>query len=583
MTAMIDRQWPEQAAQVNSFVSRFDNESYRQLAYHAALPLVLTPELVHYLRKEFLLEENVPWEAEADLLLSDLCSQVGYELYTMDTQVREYLLEKMRVSPLGLQRMQEVAQVLISYVSFLSRAAPQVRQRELEAQRWAAMTYMGDDSCQQVAQEIAERLLQVGGLSEEDVGEQSIRSELARLTRITKELAPQLESAPMLVEYAQVVQQVLRNPEAVNPLDVNRSFSVGDVELKVSSRLLPGGIESLVLSEYPPLETLPFDMGELIQQTEQEVDWPPLEVRTVQVVTLEPKLDIAQSQGASQSQTLGELTRFWFSFDVGKVTLDAKTEQWVVTREPVEAEEYRESLGDEFLPLYMVSIPGGSFIMGSPENESGRRSAEAPQHRVTVDSFYMSKYPITQAQWRFVASLPQVNRELDADPSSFKGDNLPAEQVSWYEAVEFCDRISVHTNRPYGLPTEAEWEYACRANTTTPYHFGEKLIPEVANFNGKATTPIDQFDVANAFGLYDMHGNVFEWCQDHWHENYENAPIDGSAWLTDNDKARRVIRGGSWIYIPENCRSACRNYITPEYRSYNIGFRVVSAPPRILL
>ncbi|NEO21280.1 MAG: formylglycine-generating enzyme family protein, partial [Moorea sp. SIO4A5] len=126
----------------------------------------------------------------------------------------------------------------------------------------------------------------------------------------------------------------------------------------------------------------------------------------------------------------------------------------------------------------MVAIPEGSFIMGSPETEEGHTNDESPQHRVTVTSFFMGKYPVTQAQWQAVAALPQVNRELEPDPSHFKGKNRPVEQVSWYDAVEFCERLSQYTKRPYRLPSEAEWEYACRAGTTTPFHFGETITTD---------------------------------------------------------------------------------------------------------
>ncbi len=158
--------WHEQAEQVDRFVQRFGNPAYRQLAYYGALPLVLTPELVHYLRIEFLRADDVPWEAEVDLLLSDLCSPVGYELYTMDTRVRAYLLAQMQDDPIWQQRMAEVAQVLISYVNYLSRTDPKRRQKELDAQRLAAMTYLGDEASRQAAAEIADRLNQLGTLAE---------------------------------------------------------------------------------------------------------------------------------------------------------------------------------------------------------------------------------------------------------------------------------------------------------------------------------------------------------------------------------------------------------------------------------
>ena len=122
--------------------------------------------------------------------------------------------------------------------------------------------------------------------------------------------------------------------------------------------------------------------------------------------------------------------------------------------------------------------------MGSPEDERERYSNESPQHEVTVKSFFMGKYPVTQAQWKVVAALPQVNRKLNPDPSIFKGNDRPVETVSWYYAVEFCDRLSKLTGKSYRLPSEAEWEYACRAGTTTPFHFGKIITTDLANYNG---------------------------------------------------------------------------------------------------
>jgi formylglycine-generating enzyme required for sulfatase activity len=210
---------------------------------------------------------------------------------------------------------------------------------------------------------------------------------------------------------------------------------------------------------------------------------------------------------------------------------------------------------------------------------------------------------VTQAQWKIVASLPQVNSDLKPAPSYFKGDNRPVESVSWYDAVEFCQRLSQHTHRTYRLPTEAEWEYACRAGTTTPFHFGETITTDLANYDGtddkdgrwsgsygrgpkgehsEETTAVDHFEIANAFGLCDMHGNVWEWCLDHWHDNYEDAPNDGSAWLTDDEDALHVHRGGSWDNSPRSCRSASRISFYPAHAYYSFGFRVVCEFPRIL-
>ena len=261
---------------------------------------------------------------------------------------------------------------------------------------------------------------------------------------------------------------------------------------------------------------------------------------------------------------------------------------------------FTEPLGQQ-INLQMALISGGSFEMGSPADELDRRESEDPQHTVTVPTFFMGRTPITQAQWRQAAAFPAVGQSLTLNPSRFKGDNLPVEQVSWHNAVEFCLRLSQRTGRDYRLPSEAEWEYACRAGSKTPFHFGETIDAALANYNAKSeaagkygrgklgeyrqtTTPVDLFS-PNLFGLYDMHGNVWEWCQDHWHDSYKDAPIDGSAWLNPKAKedAHRILRGGSWLYNPQDCRSAFRNHYAPGSRRDSIGFRVVCAAPRILL
>ena len=272
------------------------------------------------------------------------------------------------------------------------------------------------------------------------------------------------------------------------------------------------------------------------------------------------------------------------SFDFEVVIVDASG--FEVKRDKSFAEYFTENLGNG-VTLDMVAIPRGQFLMGSPEGEG--RSNEKPQHPVNVPSFFMGKYQVTQKQWRAIANLPLVDRDLKANPSKFKGDNRPVECVSWYSAVEFCARLSRKTGREYRLPSEAEWEYASRAGTTTPFHFGETITREVVNckrnlamaligiFAGE-TTEVGSFKVANAFGLYDMHGNVWEWCADAWHVNYSGAPNDGRAWRKSGNDNRSPLRGGSWSYDPYVCRSAFRGLNLSAGRAdgnSNIGFRVV--------
>ena len=241
--------------------------------------------------------------------------------------------------------------------------------------------------------------------------------------------------------------------------------------------------------------------------------------------------------------------------------------------------------------LEMLWVRGGEFVMGAPQKElESEEDSGHPQHLVRVPEFYLGKFPITQAQWRAVALLPQVERALEPEPSRFDGEELPVEQVSWDDAVEFCTRLSRKTGKIYRLPAEAEWEYACRAGTKTPFYFGKTIAPDQANYNGRnayaggpqgewrqRTTNVNSFP-ANAFGLHDMHGNVWEWCADDWHDNYEGAPVDGNAWLVSGsdrgENALKVIRGGSWYLDPYYCRSACRDLNRCGDRLYTLGFRV---------
>ena len=256
-------------------------------------------------------------------------------------------------------------------------------------------------------------------------------------------------------------------------------------------------------------------------------------------------------------------------------------------RIPKQAQYFTENLGNG-VTLDMVYIPDGTFMMGSPEGEGDNR--EKPQHQVTVPAFFMAKYPVTQAQWKAIASRTdlKVKQELNTEPARFKGNSFPVEHVNWYDTEEFCARLSFLTGKEYKLPSEAEWEYACRAGTNTPFYCGETITTDLANYDGsytyadgpkgeyrEKTTLVGQFP-PNAFGLYDMHGNVSEWCADTWHESYQDAPTDGSAWLEYGDDNHSPLRGGSWFYIPYLCRSAYRiNYFRRSVNLDLVGFRVV--------
>ncbi|MEH2239823.1 bifunctional serine/threonine-protein kinase/formylglycine-generating enzyme family protein [Nostoc sp.] len=253
--------------------------------------------------------------------------------------------------------------------------------------------------------------------------------------------------------------------------------------------------------------------------------------------------------------------------------------------------DFIENLGNG-ITLEMVQIPGGTFMMGSPEGEAERYQDESPQHQVTVPGFFMGKSQVTQAQYQAImGSNSNIFQKIignNNNPSNFKGDKRPVEQVTWDEAVEFCKKLSQKTGRKYRLPSEAEWEYACRAGTKTPFYFGETITTDLVNYNGnypygsapkgeyrQQTTDVGKFP-PNSFGLYDMHGNVWEWCQDVYNDTYQSAPKDGSAWLTGKDNDMRLLRGGSWFYFARYCRSANRDRNARTGRVKIVGFRVVA-------
>jgi formylglycine-generating enzyme required for sulfatase activity len=303
-------------------------------------------------------------------------------------------------------------------------------------------------------------------------------------------------------------------------------------------------------------------------------------------------------------QGVAGLTLRTFEFDVATVNSSGA----VVQARKGRARYYTEDLGGG-VTLEMVEVPEGTFMMGTSYQEAeqvvgeyqrhlgddtkhfGERYVpqQIPRHEVRVPTFYIGKFEVTQAQWRRVATLPKLRRDLASDPSFFRGDDLPAETISWEDAVEFCDRLSKKTGRSYRLPSEDEWEYACRAGTTTQFHYGETITAELVNYDGlypygsapkglnrERTVKVGSLGTANLFGLYDMHGNVSEWCMDPWHENYNSAPSDGRVWEFQGDKSLRVLRGCSWLNIPCYCRSANRSPYWFTRTSNDTGFRVVA-------
>ncbi len=501
----------------------------RELAKRAAFPLSLSPNLLYYLRQHQDKNNQATWYAIADILLSSLVRKIDRELYEMSPDVRKLLLEK-----LTPEELKSLAYQLQTYIQeqigdYCSQSV------YWQNQQWLALAYLKpSQAVNEIKQVLAEAI------------KNNNRVRLVRLTALLENISAALADYEPLLLLNKTIAAYSRG-------DLN---DVGNV-----------------------LQLSPEDEGTLQKHLIDEV---------AAIVPYDENL---------------------FLFTAETVLVNRKGQ--VIERKPVKAYFYDENLPEvgnqkeaQNYRLTMVAIPGGTFLMGSPPNEKDSFEDERPQHEVTVSNFFMGKYPITQAQWRVVASRKdlKVEKDLDPDPSRFKDRggsstrrDRPVEQVNWYDAVEFCARLSKLTGREYRLPSEAEWEYACRAGTTTAFHFGETITGELANYDAsktyadepkgeyrKETTPVGQFP-PNAFGLYDMHGNVWEWCADTWHDNYEGAPRDGSAWIENGDDNRSPLRGGSWFSVPISCRSAYRNsYGYRRDLNNNGGFRVVCGAGRTL-
>ncbi len=253
----------------------------------------------------------------------------------------------------------------------------------------------------------------------------------------------------------------------------------------------------------------------------------------------------------------------------------------IIDRPQSRSNVFQEELGNGVF-LTMVQIPSGTFMMGSPEREEGQELNEQPQHSVNISEFYLGQTLVTQAQWAEIFSDKSVGSRGESQ--------LPVSDISWLDAIEFCELLSTKTGRTYRLPSESEWEYACRATTTNPFAYGDTILPSIVNYDG--TTPYGKAPVGvsqgkttvvanfppNLFGLYDMHGNLWEWCLDEWFDNYQGAPADGSArgdLETRDEQKPRVVRGGSWFSYAQRCRAASRSSLFPSFRHTHYGFRVV--------
>ncbi|MEM9927154.1 MAG: SUMF1/EgtB/PvdO family nonheme iron enzyme [Cyanobacteria bacterium P01_D01_bin.50] len=579
---------------IRVFAQRY-GEKALFLAYHAAFPLTITSDLLYCLRENFV--PDCSWYTVADVLLSGLCQPAGYDLYEMEGKTRNRLLSRL-CNEFGEQRLKELANFMSQYL--VNRLQVEENDRALilgERPNWTALAYFGDG--EQAINAIKEELQRLTNSADADE-----RIKWAALVENYADLLAEKGFEPLLFKWAQdtVDNQPIQDDEETEIAEL-MGIELQPFEYEVAVIVTDDDSEEELKSF--EFETVTVNaQGEVVKRELKQAFY---FIEYLGEVEKNPKND--DFSNYEKLKALLEerkviLNRFKLTKSIAeRAILQDKLEEINSQISQVEQEfNNLQSEQKETAPLgiEMVAIPGGTFEMGSPGGEFIYSFIQ--QHKVTISPFFMSTDLINQAQWRTVAALPKVNSDLKLEPSRFRGDKLPVEQVSWYDAVEFCARLSNHTGREYRLPSEAEWEYACRAGTTTPFYFGETITDKLANYNAstsfaneplgesrKRTTPVGQFP-PNAFGLYDMHGNLWEWCLDDWHSNYEDAPTDGSPWFDDNNNLSQkqgtaCQRGGSWYSNPDFCRSAYRDYDAWYERvksNYTAGFRIVCGVERIL-
>ena len=520
-------------------------------------------------------------------------SQLEQKLAAERSQVAKQLEEKERSLQSRIEQLEKELKKAQSQVeqvqkSKRSQAAKQLGEKERSLQ----------SRIEQLEQELLEARSQVEQVQESERLYSAQLQTKGNLERSLKLRIEKLEKERLHNQEKEKLERSLKSK--IEQLEKELEKAQSQVEqVQKSKRSLQQQLEEIETTsrqEKQELERLRRQQGTLTINRRQLLKWAGL--GTVGLMTAvvareifkspqpisvaEPKYFLPSEEA---SKVLGVGPLLWI-VEFETVTVDRKGE--IVERSNKQAKLFKEDLGNG-INLEMVLIPGGTFMMGSPEGEGGDN--EKPQHEVAVQPLFIGKYQITQAEWKAISSLAKIERDLEPDPSRFKGDDLPVENVSWNDAVEFCQRLSNLTEKEYRLPSETEWEYACRAGTTTPFHFGKTITSNLANYNARriyASEPKGRFREKtiqvgsfppNSFGLYDMYGNVWEWCQDDWHDNYESAPQDRSARLSDKN-ITKVMRGGSWVSDPRNCRSAYRVRLNPEDSDDFSGFRVVCGGAR---
>jgi len=609
---------PEQiaATQIEIFCNKYtkkDGQNYQVLLSYAAFPLILTPDLLYQIWANFSLE--ISWIGVARILLSPLCREIGYEAYEMDLSIRNELLKE-----LADKELQKLGQFMLQYIEKRLTDTDESTQNIKERQRLTALAYIKPhQATRELVQKLNNRINKY-----EDI------REAFRWTTFIKTLANPLSEKgfePLLTlnniiiktaygetntsEYSKLIRAWQKQePEFSQKLGLP-----GQIKLPVSEPQIDPSLKSFLQRYNITLRNFDIEVATLQFEEEisdQEVDNERAKKLNFETVFVNKRGEIIQTKPCEA---------YYYDEPLGTIPptpLDKGGESSLPASSKKSKKSSIQNPESKITNLRMLYIPEGEYWMGSPEDEKDRYEDESPQHKVKISPFFMGQTPITEAQWRFVANLPQEQQELNLNPSN-NGDDHPVVNVTWQDAIEFCARLSRYTGRNYRLPSEAEWEYACRAlplekqspqnpkseiRNSFPFHFGETITSDLANYDGSViyqeeptgedrgkTTPVATFK-PNAFGLYDMHGNVWEWCLDPWHENYNNAPTDGRVWDEENendnryqnilnnleklieDKRSHVVRGGSWINYPWDCRSAARfNYAN---RFDVSGFRVVS-------
>jgi formylglycine-generating enzyme required for sulfatase activity len=529
--------------QIDSFERRYGFVA-ANFACHAAFPLSLTTELSYCLREKFFPNPAL-WSIAPQLLLSGLCDRKGHDLYVMDFSVRGALLKKLLENEkFGKDRLNELADFMAGYIlDGISQKTRDLTHEQIFSERSRVFGY-------------PPAIIKFTALS-------LLKQDSELTTKIKQELKDLLRQTTNPRDRLQLAMFVENQDNLLESIGLT-SFSLLDLAQSIAD------------------DTTGDELGR-IREVMKQHNFPTLQQQTIEYQTVE-FVENAVDTG-------DEL----YSLEFETVTIDVTGK--IVARNPHQAFAFREPLGND-VELEMVAIPSGKFMMGVSAEDPDKRDREYPPHPVILQPFYIGRYPITQSQWRAVAAYPLIDREIALNPSRFEGENLPVEWVSWDEAQEFCKRLSARTGRHYCLPSEAQWEYACRSGSETAFNYGASSIKSGIStlFNCRSscitndgtsclplysTSEVGLFP-PNSLGLHDTHGNVWEWCEDNWHSNYDNAPSDGSAWIEKNYDEKRVIRGGSWHQEVERCRSSSRAYYSLSDHLLSLT-RTATSGPRVAI